>query len=121
MPAPNNFHGTILALHATEQSTYSIPFVTYDDTGAAVVANSGLTWSLTDQYGNTVNGRIDVSITPELSMEVTLEGDDLAILTDAHQEFRVFTVEGTYDSDLGNGKPIKSQAGFWVDNLVKVS
>ena len=111
--------GTYLATHAVEGSTYVITFNTKDSTGAAVIANSGLVWSLTDQYGNIVNSREDEAIDSALEMEVVLEGDDLAILQDQLEEVRVFTVEGTYDSDIGDDKPIKSQCWFYVDNLVK--
>ena len=113
-------NGTHLKTHAVEQSTYPITFSTKDETGAVVTANNGLKWSLTDEYGVVVNDKQDVAITSGSEMTVVLQGDDLAILRGQDTEIRVLTIEGTYDSDLGEDMPIKQQCWFYLDNLVKV-
>lgn len=92
-----------------------------DPTGAAVTPNSGLNWTLTDTRANVVNSRSAVSITPGASVTIVLSGDDLALPSALYGRDRVLTVQGTYDSDLGNALPLKEQIVFTIDDLTAVS
>ena len=111
---------TTLSTSAVEESTYIITFAFTDSEGNAVTPNSGLKWTLTDADGNVVNGRNGVSITPGPSVNVVLQGDDLA-LEAGTSAVRVVTIEGTYDSSLGTNLPLKDQAKFTIEDLVAVS
>jgi len=50
---------------------------------------------------------------------VALSGDDLALSAGfaGNAEKRIFTVEATYNSDLGVGLPLRDQLEFPVFNL----
>jgi hypothetical protein len=103
---------------AIEKSTYIITVSFTDEFDAAVVPKS-LTWSLSDIFGNVINTRTAISITPAASVTIVLYGDDLVALSNGTLE-RVLTIEGTYDSIYGNNLPIKDQLTFpWV-NLINV-
>lgn len=105
---------------AIEQSTY-FPIVSFfdEDDGAEVVKT--LIWTLTDTLGNIINNRNRVAILNPSSVEtVKLSGDDLAILSGTDDGERLFTVEATYDSDLGTDMPLNGEASFTVINLTAI-
>jgi len=104
---------------AIEESTFVIAVSFLDENGNAVAPNNGLKWHLTDLFGNIVNSREDVAITPATTVTILLMGDDLA-LPNRSDPLRVVTVEGTYNSSLGNDLPLKDEARFRIRNLVKV-
>lgn len=110
---------TTLTVHATEQSTYVINITFYDEDGELVVP-SAAAWTLTDPAGNVVNSRTDVNISGlASSVDIVLKGDDLALEGYVGPK-RHFTVEGTYNSTLGSGLPLKAVAIFEIDPLVVV-
>ena len=81
----------------------------------------GLKWSLIDeQTGSEVNNRLDVAITPGISVVITLHGADLAILHNRLVEWRFLVIEGTYDGSLGSDLEIKDQLRFPIRNLAKI-
>lgn len=82
-----------------------------------VVPNSGLKWSLKDKDGAEVNGRSDVSISPAASVDIVLQGADLAVPGDYPITLYV-TVEGTYNGVAGNNLPIIDEVSFQVYNIV---
>lgn len=110
-----------LTTHANEESTFVVTVAFTDTTGAAVTPNNGLNWTLTDTRGNVVNSRSAVSITPGASVTIVLSGDDLALPSALYGRDRVLTVQGTYDSDLGNALPLKEQIVFTIDDLTAVT
>ena len=90
-----------------------------DEDNDAVTPATG-TWTLTDEDGTVINGREDVAISGlSTSNDVVLSGDDLAVSTGftGVSEKRIFTFEGSYDSDLGAGLPLRDQLIFPVYNL----
>lgn len=107
-----------LTVEAVEQSTYVITASFTDETGAAVTPNVGLIWTLTDRNGVVINGRSAVSITPGESVKIVLSGADLDF--SGADALRLLTVEGTYDSSLGLGLPLKEEAEFVVRGLAAV-
>lgn len=109
-----------LTKRAKEKGTFPIVAAFKDEDGDPVTPNSGLTWTLTDQYGAVINDREDVAITPATSVTVVLQGDDLA-LPDPNRNIRVLTIEGDYDSSLGSELPLKDQVQFEIENLVAVT
>lgn len=111
---------TELKTKAVEESTYVVNAAFTDEDGAAVVPNTGLNWTLTDDHGVVINSRDAVAITPATAVDIVLKGDDLAMSGDS--VVRVVTIEGTYDSGtLGAGLPIKDRAVFDVVGLASVT
>jgi hypothetical protein len=110
---------TELPLVAQEEGTYVINAAFKDEDGADVVPDSA-TWTLSDEEGNIVNSRNEITITGlATSKDIVLSGDDLALTAALHGNTRVFLIEGTYTSTLGV-LPLKEQAKFDIENLVKV-
>jgi len=110
---------TELTVTAIEESTYIITAAFTDEDEAAVTPNAGLNWTLTDRDGNIINSRDSVSLTPGTSVNVVLSGDDLALPGD--DRVRIFTVEGTYDSDLDTDLPLKAACQFTIEDLTAVT
>ena len=104
---------------ANEKSTFALELAITDENGDPLTPNT-LTWTLTNLAGNVINERAGIEIaTPASTVTVVLSGDDLA-LPERAAPLRVVTLEGTYDSDLGNDLPLKEEVQFPIRNLVKV-
>ena len=111
---------TLLTTIAKEKSTYMITIACTDEDGAAV-APATLTWSLSKSDGTAINSKTDVAISSPTSSEtVVLSGDDLQIYA-SDDYIRVFVVEGTYNSDLGSGLPLKGSAKFQIEDIAAVT
>jgi len=109
---------TLLTTHATEESTYAIVASFTDDAGAAVAPDT-LKWTLTNDMGTIINNREDVVISsPSTSETIVLSGNDLRV--GINEVVRVFTITGTYTSDLGSGLPFTGQATFVIDDFIAV-
>lgn len=104
-----------LTVEAVEQSTYVITASFYDESGAAVTPNAGLSWTLTDRHGTVINSRSAVNITPGMSVEIVLSGADLDF--DGADALRLVTVAGTYNSDAGTNLPLREEVEFVVRGL----
>lgn len=105
---------------AKENGTFPIILTYKDDQGDPVTPNN-MAWTLTDLDGNVINSRADVAITSlSTSNTVILQGDDLALLDGNEYEWRVLSVEGDYDSSLGNQLPVTDQVKFKVENIVGI-
>ena len=89
-----------------------------DEDGAAVVPNSGLTWTLTDASGNVINSRSAVALTSASSVTIKLSGNDLAIGSNGTE--RHLLIQGTYASG-GDTLNIKDAAIFFIDDLAGVT
>lgn len=109
---------TILTEIAKERSTYVITVAPTDETGAAVTPTT-LAWSLRDTFGNVINSRSSVSLTPATSMKVVLHGADLAVGTYGNE--RKLTLSGTYTSSLGSGLEITGEVTFYIEPFVGVT
>ena len=108
---------TTLTTSAIEGGTYVISFSFTDEDGDPVTPNQ-LSWTLTDDEGNVINSREDVVISPPAaSVDVLLQGDDLDP-GDSKLAELIFTIEGTYNSDLGSNLPIVAQCKLPVDGLL---
>ena len=111
---------TSLTLRANEESTYIITAAFTDEDGVAVTPNT-LTWTLTDADGIVINDREEEVIAPAASVDIVLQGADLALQSgESLQALRILTVEGTYDSDAGTDLPIKAACKFVVEDLVAI-
>lgn len=107
---------TILTVDAIDQSTIGITAAFLDDDDNPVTPNEAM-WSLTDKFGNVINGRLDEAISPlSTSATIALTEDDLKY-TDGPR--RVFTVEYRYDSDLGNDLLARDFCEFLITKVVK--
>jgi hypothetical protein len=105
--------------YAVEKSTYVITCAFTDEENDPVVPSTG-TWTLTDESGNVINNREDEVISGlAASVDIVLSGDDLAVSSGfaGISESRIFTFEGTYNSSLGVGLPLRDQLKFPVYNL----
>jgi len=105
--------------YAVEKSTYIVTLTFKDEDNDPVTPATG-TWTLTDEDGTVINSREDVAIgSLDTSVDVVLSADDLAVSSGftGVSEKRIFTFEGTYNSDLGVGLPLKDQLIFPVYNL----
>jgi len=122
---------SILATNAIEKSTYVITVAVTDEDDNPVTPST-MTWTLSDADGTTINSRADIVYTVDKgtgsggtlasSMEIVLNGNDLAISDDSNTtERRILTIEGTYNSDAGTGLPYKSRCTFLVENLEVVT
>lgn len=114
-----------LAFKAQEGSTFVIKADFVEKTsdgvpGLPITPNTGLKWSLRDAQGNIINTREGVSLTPAESVNIVLFGDDL-MLGGEYPGRRHVTIEGTYDSLLGENLPIKIEVSFQIENLIGVS
>ena len=108
---------------ANEQSTFALVASFKDEEGDAVIPNT-ITWTLSDEDGNTINEREDVEIAvPDSSVTIVLSADDLQISNGfaGLAEKRILTIEATYDSDLGMDLPLTESAHFVVNNLKAIA
>jgi uncharacterized phiE125 gp8 family phage protein len=112
---------TTISTQATANNTYIITVAFTDDAGDAVTPNDGCTFSLKDTAGNTINDRDGVAIVEDTSVDVVLSGDDLAAQGANDNGIRIFSIDGTYDSDAGSDLPLDNSAQFVVDTLLPVS
>ena len=109
---------TTIETQAVEGSTYVITAAFTDEDGSPVTPNAGLVWRLTDEDGTVINSREDVALTPATSVTIVLHGNDLALT--GGTAWRIVTIEGTYDSSLGNNLELKDQVRFPLFNLPAV-
>ena len=99
-----------------EGSTYIVKLTYYDEDGVAETPAT-MTWTLTDRSGTVINSRSDIAIAaPSTSNNIVLSGADLTIGAGGAE--RVLMAEGTYNSTLGNGLPLRDECWFVIDALV---
>jgi len=106
-----------------EKGTAVIEVRFVDEDGQAVTPKTG-TYTLTDDEGNVVNSRQDVAISNlASSVNIVLSGDDLQISSgfSGSADWRILTVEITYDSNYGTDLPQKDTLKFAVNNLTAVT
>lgn len=108
---------TELTLHANDESTFVVTAAFTDEEGTAVTPNAGLTWSLRSAAGSIINSRSDVAITAASTITIVLSGDDLKY---SDGNTRYLTIEGTYNSTLGNNLSVKDEVSFLINDLIGV-
>lgn len=108
-----------LSEKAKEGSTYIIEASFYEVTPTGkspVTPNGGLTWSLCDIDGNTINSRDDVPIIVVApTIYIVLKDNDLALTGGSVK--RTLSLKGTYDSIYGNDLPLIDEVEFQVSDL----
>jgi len=110
-----------LTIKAEEESTYIIRVTFKDEDGNAVVPDT-IYWKLTDSDGNVINSRDVESVVVASTIDITLSGDDLAVVTTkGSNKKRVLTIWGLYDSDVGYNLPYKDACKFFLKDLTAVS
>jgi hypothetical protein len=110
---------TILTDKAIELSTYAVNASFYDENSLAVAPNS-LYWTLSDLDGNVINAQSMTAINSvQSSVDIVMSSLDLQISSGSlqAQEDRVLTIQGNYNSSLGNELPINDRVKFTVINL----
>ena len=120
---------TSLTLKANEEGLYVINFQPFDEDDNAVTPSAVL-WSLTDLDGDFINEREDVDYESDsglgsggalsTSMDIALNGDDLAVTESQCTTGRRLLVKYTYTSSLGSGLPGKDSCEFDIRNLVAI-
>lgn len=106
---------------AKEKSTFIVKVQFRDENDSAITPDT-LQWTLTDNKGNVVNNRSNVSVgSPSSTNYIVLKGDDLGI-TQNRGRTRVLIVEATYTSaTYGADLPLKESAEFIIKDLVSVT
>jgi len=109
---------TKLTVKPNECSTYVIE-VTFLGVDSVGFTPATCIWSLSTPTGTIVNlrNRVSESVISGVHNFV-LTGDDLTYDVGSGDGIRVFTVEGTYDSDYGTGLPFREQVQFTVLDTV---
>lgn len=106
---------------ANEKSNkiFTVAFV--DENGDATTPDSIL-WSLVDEDGNVINSRCDVSVAPASSVDIILQGDDLAMTSDSlNTESRSLIVKTEYTSSEYGELPLTNSVEFFVLRIVGYS
>ena len=93
--------------------------ISFKDDNKSPIVPLTLSWTLCDALGGIINNRQDEVVdTPASVTKILVYGDDLK-LTDAEDDgFRLVLLDGTYDSSLGDGIPLKDQFGFYIERRV---
>lgn len=92
--------------------------VSFTDEDGNPVTPTALTWSLYDEDQQAVvNSRLDEAVaSPQPTITIVLQGDDLAILHDRPEpnstEWRYLLVKGTYNGSLGDDLPLVNYVKF---------
>ena len=100
-----------------DQGSSAIVTATFTLRGLPLTPYS-LRWTLTDELGDVINLRKDVSIPSGPSVPIVLTGQDLAILSPFDNLIRILTVEGLYDSTDGAGLTLAGEFRFGINKLV---
>jgi hypothetical protein len=113
---------TTYSICATEGGSIVIVAAFTDEDGNSVVPNS-VTWTLTDGGGTVINSREDIVVTPDVSVDIILSGDDLpwsgSYPTDDNTLYML--IQSEYDSTLGSNIPQNQEVEITVKNLRGVS
>jgi hypothetical protein len=110
-----------------EKGVAIVQVVFKDEDDNSVIPNvSTIKWTLTnrptliDTAPTIINSREQVSISSASTINIVLEGADLAMLTGEEDEkfvWRVLTLEYQYNSTVQNSLDTKAQHLFRVENL----
>ncbi len=110
--------------YGVEKSHLGIEVAFTDENDAEVIPDS-ITWTLTNEAGDTViNERENVAVSsPAATITITLYGDDLQIDSGFTGEFqnRKLTISAVVDTDIGDNLPLIDSLTFPVKNLAAVS
>jgi hypothetical protein len=106
-----------LTVEAVEQSTYVVGVSFFDEDDNAITPATA-TWTLTDEAGAVINSREDVAISPAETVDIVLQGDDLAVAANKTVVNRILVVAGTYNSAAGSGLPFRLQVRFEIDSVI---
>lgn len=108
-----------LATKAVKESNYQVEFFIWD--GSAYVVPVTARWTLIDRFGNVVNSRQDVELTPAEQMPIDLSGDDLTLEADYKSQARYVKVTGTMISPTAGVVPFVWQAVFEIEDTIDVT
>jgi len=102
---------------AREKETYIVKYSALDHLKQAVTPVT-LTWTLMDIWGNVINSRSNVAMTPSTDNWAVLYGDDLALNADLKISRRILLFKATYNTIIGdvvyNNLPIYIENRFDV-------
>ena len=103
-----------------EKSTPTVRVSFTDENGNAVIP-SAITWSLSDQNGNIINSREDVSFSsPASTINLTLTASDTTLQSTetVYANYpRFISFRAVYDSDLGSNLIAFEEGKFYIENF----
>ena len=102
-----------------EEGTATFKVMFYDEDDNLVVPDS-ITWTLSDDKRNVINGRLNVAvIVPASTIYVQISGNDN--VREGYGIKRRLLVKWIYDSSYGNDLPQYEEIWFTLEDLVMVS
>jgi len=109
--------------YAEEKDTYGITISFLDGNSSGVTPNAGLSWSLVNGSGTTINNRDAIVITPASSVLIVLSGNDLQFLSgESTGVKRRLHIAGTYDSTIfGSGVSLNKEVQFVLKDSSAIS
>lgn len=103
---------TVLTNRAISGGTYSITVPFKDEDGFSVIPTS-ITWTLLNESGNVVNGRLNVEVTPASSITILLSGADITLSGDS-EEVRYISLKAIYDNAYATGLESIQDISFFI-------
>lgn len=98
---------------AKEKSTYIIEIKFKDEDGKLSPPNE-MYWWLQENDGSIVNDRDGVEVdNVDKITDIVLSGDDLTY------GWKIFSIEGTYDSTYGTNLPFRDAIKFYVNDVIR--
>lgn len=104
---------------AKEQGTYIVRY-SFLDENEEPAAPEAMSWSLFRSPGVVVNERDGIELPVDTTVTIVLQGADLARF-DNDNGARYLTLEGVYNSTLGENLPYTDELVFEVEDLVGVT
>ena len=98
---------------AKEGGTYVI-VITFKDENKNLLTPYNLTWWLSNEVGDPINNRENVSATVTAGiLNIVLQGNDLT------PGYKILTIKASYNSTYGTGLPLRDAVKFYVQDLVE--
>lgn len=107
---------TLIRVRPTEKGTAVVTMAFTDSSGASV-SPENMQWQLMLEGGTIINNR-SFSNGAFTGDYVVLTGNDLAAFGADDDGSRIFSFQGKYDSDVGQGLSITGECAFKIQKLV---
>lgn len=108
-----------ITVQPNEQGTAKVTIVPTDENGDTLLFSELISpqWQLMRLDGTVINNRAfaDTALT---ALVFIVSGDDLVIFGDKDDGQRKLSFQATYNSDLGNGLPLKDECLFTIAKLL---
>ncbi len=102
------------------EKSYAVFQVVFKDENDTAITPTSINWSLTNDSGDIINGRNNVSFgVPASTINILTTGVDNTIVDG--DKTRVLTVEALVDTGLGNDLSITQELKYTIKDLVKIT